>query len=144
MLEIPNSGTSEQSPAVDFKPTDVNLCDSFPPLVGTMGRTEAELAAALLVRACQVLGDAWQDVEVRALGAVIRDDLAAKREPFHSMNRNPFCRPDAYDLVQRGCAEWVGEPGQVLRFTPKGFDGLRKVVERSSQPSTDPRRAGAR
>jgi hypothetical protein len=116
---------------VDFKPSDVNLCSSFPPLVGTMGRTEAECAAALLVRACQVLGDAWQDVETRTLGEVIKADLEAKREPVHSMNRNPFCRPDAYDLVKRGCAEWVGEPGKVLRFTPQGLDGLRKVASSS-------------
>jgi len=54
------------------------------------------------------------------------------------MSHNPFCRPDAYDLVRRGCAEWIGEPGTTLRFTAKGFAGLRKVVERS------PIRGGAR
>lgn len=116
---------------VDFKPSDVNLCSSFPPLVGTMGRTEAELAAALLVRVCQVRGDAWQDISAVAIGEVIREDLQAGREPFASMNRNPFCRPDVYDLVKRGCAEWVGEPGRVLRFTQRGLDALRRVVEQS-------------
>ena len=127
----------------DFKPSDVNLCDSFPPLVGTMGRTEAEIAAALLVRACQVRGDAWQDVDVRTLGEVIKADLEAEREPLHSMNGNPFCRPDAYDLVELCCAEWV-EPGKALRFTQKGLDSLRKVVERSSMYATGGgQRAGA-
>lgn len=116
---------------VNFKPSDVNLCDSFSPLCNTMGHTEAELAAMLLVRACQECGDAWQDIDARMLGAVIKADVAARREPLYGMNHNPFCRPDMYDLVRRGCAEWVGELGTVLRFTQKGFDGLRKVVERS-------------
>ena len=132
------------TPVVDFKPSDVNLCDSFPPLVGTMGRTEAELVAALLVRACQVHGDTWQDVAPSALGEVIRQDLEASREPFHSMNRDPFCRPDAHDLVRLGCAEWVGDPGGTLRFTQKGLDGLRKVVERSAARAAAPTSLGER
>jgi hypothetical protein len=119
----------------DFKPSDVDMCSSFPPLVGTMGSSEAECAAALVVRACQVQGDAWQDIDVHTLRGVIRADLEAKRNPVHSMNRNPFCRPDACDLVKLGCAEWVGEPGKVLRFTQRGLDGLRKVA-RSSISST--------
>ena len=107
-----------------FKPSDVNLCASFPPLVATMGRTEAEIAAALLVRVCQVNGDTWQDIDVVLLSTVIKSDLEAKREPFASLNRNPFCRPDVHDLVKRGFAEWVGDPGQTLRFTQQGLDVL--------------------
>jgi hypothetical protein len=121
----------------NFKPSDVNLCASFPPLVGTMGRTEAEIAAALLVRACQVRGDTWQDVDVRTLAEVIGRDIIDKRDPIHAMDRNPFCRPDGYALVATGCADWVGEPGAVLRFTAKGFDGLRKVVARSPVQAAD-------
>ncbi len=120
---------------VCFKPSDVSLYDSFPPLAGTLGKTEAELAATLLVRASQVHGDVWQDIHVRMLGEVIRADLGAKREPLHSMNRNPFCRPDVWQLVKLGCAEWVGEPGKVLRFTEKGLDGLYKAVGRSRPES---------
>jgi hypothetical protein len=122
---------------VDFKPSDVSLCASFPPLVATMGHTEAELAAAMLVRTCQVRGDAWQDVDTRMLGEVITEDLRTKHEPFHSMNGNPFCRPDAFDLVERGCAEWVGEPGWVLRFTQRGLEMLRKHV-RPAAPRDEP------
>lgn len=107
-----------------IKPSEVDLCASFPPLVGTMGRTEVEIAAALLVRACQVGGDAWQDVSTATLAEVITADLAAKREPFTSINRNPFCRPDVHDLVKRGFAEWVGEPGGALRFTQRGVAAM--------------------
>lgn len=124
----------------NFKPSDVNLCDSFPPLVGTMGRTEAEIAAALLVRACQMRGDVWQDVSIGAIFNAFSADLQADREPFHSMKGNPFCRPDFHDLAKRGCAFWIGEPGEpgsLLRFTAKGFDGLRKVVARSPVQAAD-------
>lgn len=121
---------------VDFKPSDVSLLDSMPPLVDTMGRAEAEAAAALIVRTCQARGDAWQDVGPRAIGEVIRADLEAKREPFHSLNHNPFFRPDPSSLVKCGCAEWVGQPGGAVRFTAKGFEGLRRVVERGRHRST--------
>jgi hypothetical protein len=113
-----------------MKPTDIDLCRSFTPLVGVFGHTEAELAASLLVRACQVQGDQWQDVDCRALGAVIKADLEIQREPFHSMNGNPFCRPDVHDLVKRGFAEWV-DPLRVVRFTQAGLAALQKFAERS-------------
>ncbi len=113
---------------VDFRPSDVVLAGM--PLVDTMGRAEAEAAATLLVRACQSLGDAWQDIEPRAIGEVIKADLAAGREPLASLNRNPFFRPDAHELVRRGFAEWVGEAAGALRFTPAGLERLRRWVRR--------------
>ena len=114
-----------------IKPSEVDLGASFPPLVGTMGHTEAELAAALLVRACQVNGDAWQDISIAQILEVVAADIEANRQPIAAMNRNPFCRPDAYDLVKRGFAEWVADPGQALRLTQRGLDVLAaKVVRR--------------
>ncbi len=111
---------------VDFKPSDVILVGI--PLTGTMGRAEAEAMATLLVRTCQVQGNAWQNVEPRAIGEVIQADLAAEREPLHSLNRNPFFRPDPHELVRRGFAEWAGGEGKSLRFTPAGLERLRKWV----------------
>jgi hypothetical protein len=97
-----------------------------------MGRTEAEVAAALIVRVCQANGDVWQDVVPAMIGAVAAADISAGNEPISSMSKNPFCKPDFHDLVARGCAEWVGQsagdPGKSLRITPRGFDGLRKFV----------------
>lgn len=116
---------------VTFKPSDVDLLGSFPPLCATMGRTERELAAALLVRGCQARGDEWKAVPLRMLGEVIGEDLDAKREPLHSINRNPFCRPDMHDCVAKGFATWVGEPGTPeygVEFTEKGLEALRRWV----------------
>ena len=72
----------------DFRPSDVYL--GVPPLVGTMGHAEREFAAALIVRACQVNGDAWHPIEPAELGRVIKADIAAGTEPIASLNHNPF------------------------------------------------------
>lgn len=110
-----------------FKPYDVNMRASYPPLVGTMGRIPAEVAAALIVRACQANGNVWQDVDLAMIGEVAAADIAAGHEPLTTMSKNPLLllRPDFNDLVARGRAEWVGG---LLRITPFGFDGLRKFV----------------
>lgn len=119
--------------ACDFKPSEIDLLGSFPPLCGTMKKTEAEMAAAILVRGCQVHGDRWDAIPLRMLGAVIGDDLDAKREPFSSMNRNPFCRPDMHACVAGGFAEWEGESGTPeygVRFTAAGLYALRRWLRR--------------
>ncbi len=116
--------------AVDFKPSDVDLLGSFPPLCATMGRTERELAAVLLVRACQSGGDEWK---VHTLGEVIADDMYNDREPLHSLSRNPFCRPDMHDCVATGFAAWVGDAGNPdhgVEFTEKGLEALRRWVRK--------------
>lgn len=120
-----NARRGAKSVSEGFKPSEIGLAH-FPPLVDTMGRTEAEIAAALLVRACQEHGDVWQDIDPRMVGQVIVADIAAKREPVHSLNRNPFCKPDFHDLVKRGFAQWVGEAGGPLRFTQRGLDAIAR------------------
>src|SRR3954471_7351128 len=87
-------------PTGDFKPSAVDLGGSFPPLAGTMGKSELEAAATLLVRACQAKGDRWQPLTPDDLAAVMKDDVAAKREPLASLIGNPFWRPDPFGLVK--------------------------------------------
>lgn len=111
----------------EFRPSDVLLLAL--PLVGTMGRAEREYAAALVVRACQVLGDSWQPISPKQLGEVIAGDLAAKREPLTGLNRNPFLFPDFPDLIALGFVERTPE-GQVA-FTVKGLEALRRWVKPS-------------
>ncbi len=111
-----------------FKPSDVVMV--FPPLTDTMGRAEVEAAAALIVRVCQVREDAWQEVEPIAVAEVIKDDLEAKRDLIHSMEKSLFIRPDFHDLVKRGFAEWagVGEGPFPIRLTQSGLAAIKKWV----------------
>jgi hypothetical protein len=48
---------------------------------------------------------------------------------IHKYPRTPHLagsrlQPGDDDLVKRGFAEWVGDPGQMLRFTQQGLDVL--------------------
>jgi hypothetical protein len=110
-----------------FKPSQVFL-NAVPPLVGTMGKTEAEVAAALLVRACHVRGDAWAPVRAEEMGRVLSADLEAKTEPWASLDRNPFCKPNFDILVERGFAEF-SDGRRVLALTEKGIEALRRWVD---------------
>jgi hypothetical protein len=85
---------------IDYKPSQVVLY--APPLASTMGRSELEAAAALVVRVCQARGDQWQSVPWSLVGEVMREDMAANREPFAKLVRNPFFRPDATALAAAG------------------------------------------
>lgn len=117
----------EGTDTLPFKPSDVDLRGSFPPLVGTMERAELEMAASLLVRACQVRGDAWQPVSPMQIGIVINDDLAAKCEPFYSLNQNPFFRPDFWKLAEKGFARFTAEgKGAPIELTEAGIERLRR------------------
>ena len=118
---------------VEFRPSEVSLTDSFPPLVATMGRAELESAATLLVRAFQVRGDAWQDVQLGDLLEVMRHDADGGVEPLASMVTNPFIKPDFWGLIEGGFAAaiLVEKKLEAIRFTAEGLERLRKVVQRS-------------
>ncbi len=113
-----------------FKPSDVNLLGSFPPLVGTMGRSEREAAAALIVRTCQVNGDIWAPVMPLDCGKMLEADIEARAEPFYTLNRNPVFRPDVNDLVSAGYASWFNGsfPKGGVEFTSKGLAALLRWV----------------
>lgn len=113
----------------DFRPSDVLLI--APPLVGTMGSSEREHAAALLVRACQVLGDAWQPISFEQIRSVMTDDVSAKHDPFASLAVNPFFRPSFEKLCRDGSfVKLTGEPGALrMEFTALGLDALRRWVK---------------
>lgn len=104
---------------IDFKPTDIVL--HAIPLVGTLGRTEREVAAAMLVRACAFHGDRWQPITPTQMGEWLRHDLDNKVEPFASLDRNPFIRPDFHELVRTGFAEGALEADSPLALTEKGL-----------------------
>lgn len=102
-----------------------------PPLGACFNKCEAECAAALLVWACQQLGDKWQRLPLRSIGEAMHVAMSAEPipEPIKSWNRNPFFRPD-FDLLTSGGfieqSEVDGEKGYVL--TPLFFERITRWI----------------
>jgi len=93
-----------------------------------MGHAESEHAAALIVLTRKHMGDTWGPIAPRDVGEAIKAELAAGNEPWKSLNRNPFFRPDFFELVQKGFAQWTEKEGGPLELTPKGIEALRRWV----------------
>lgn len=107
-----------------FKPSQVDLHGSFPPLCDTMKKGELECTAALMVRACQVNGDKWQPVYVKQLAEL----LTAKDPLVVSIISNPFLTPAYTDLVEKGYATFDGVDEAGLSFTEQGYTAMLKWV----------------
>lgn len=103
-----------------MKPSDVLL--RAPLLYGAFGKAEAEWAAGLIVRACQLQGDEWKPVTAADIGDAMQADIDEKVEPLASLVRNPFFRPDIWQLIERGFARWVNEPGGAAELLPHAID----------------------
>lgn len=111
-----------------FLPADVRLDTSYPPLLATFGKTEAEYAAALIVRALQAAGGTeWRAVTFAEIVAAAKADLAAEREPIASLARTPFISPDVDRLVRDGFAT-LSEDRLIVEFTEAGRARLAKHV----------------
>lgn len=113
----------------EFKPSQVVL--TMPPLTACFRKTEAECAAAILVWACQQLGDEWQHLSCKTLSDTLGEALAANPvpEPVRTWGRNPFFRPDFARLTSDGFIEQSeidGEKGYLM--TPRFFEQLAPWV----------------
>jgi len=114
------------------KPSGIDL-NHVPPLVGTLRRAEAEALAALIVRALQVNGDEWRPIAWAEVVKVFGADVAADRQPWARLSRNPFFRPGLSALVKEHMdehgapyrfAEHLGEPEGLVQFTPRGISAM--------------------
>lgn len=121
-----------------MKPSEIVM--HVPPLAATMHKAEAEAAAALIVHACAALGDKWQPISARQIGNTLHADVDAKREPWVSLVRNPYWRPDVFELVRRGFARWVDHEGGSCELTAFAAH----VIVRWWAPSPDASPATAR
>jgi hypothetical protein len=94
------------------------------PLGATLGKSEIEQAAALILFALHELGREWSAaVAEQEITSVLRAAFASDREPVRSWARNPFLRPSFYMLVQRGFATRGESPsGPTLTLTATALD----------------------
>jgi len=107
-----------------MKPSDIALF--VPPLVGTLGKSEIEGAAALIVRACQDHGDAWQAITPKQIGETMKKDIAESKQPFCALMKNPFFQADVWKLVAEGFARWADQPGGACELTDLGLERIKK------------------
>lgn len=115
---------------MDFpiKPSEISLQTTYPPLAGTMGKSELEAAATLIVRVSQVLGDKWQALTFDSLVSVAIADVHGGVEPLASLSKNPFWRPDYAELAKRGYAKITGkdDAGEFIALTETGIKALER------------------
>lgn len=114
-----------------MKPSDIDVF-GVPPLVGTMGKSEVELAAAILVRVLALNGDIWRAVslqEAAAVETVERERLKGKEAGVPEFWTIPpfISSPDFHELVERGYASFDDQGGAPpdIAFTEKGLEALK-------------------
>jgi hypothetical protein len=112
------------SPPAPFPPSRVVL--RGPLLCDTLGKAELEVAAALLVRACAVLGDRWQPVGLAQVLDVFRSDAGAEGSTWARLASQialGIVTADWPGLVAGGWARTEGKPTR-LELTPKALEHI--------------------
>ncbi len=109
----------------NFIPSQIQIDDI--PFVGTFDRLEAEMTAAVIVKALAIRGDQWRAITCRDLAEVF-GELTAKDGMWRRLFNNPFVYVDMHDLVKRGFAEWR-EQETAIEFTDAGLLRLAKWVK---------------
>lgn len=92
-----------------------------------MGKAEAEAAATLIVRACQVKGDRWQSLAFDEISSVVMADVRGGVEPLASLSENPFWKPDYEEVVKRGFARLTGSDYGSEAFVALTEDGIKAL-----------------
>ncbi len=103
---------------IDFWPDDVLLDATALPLCGTLGHVETEVAAAMLVLALASRGYGWVPVPFSELAATLEGSELR-------WLRNPFCRPDFGELIEKGYAIRPFDSSDWLELTPAAIERLR-------------------
>jgi hypothetical protein len=105
-----------------FAPSHVMLTE-VNPLAGTMGRSEREVAAALLVRVCQLRG---RFAPVRL--AEVEDLIATGDAWTTHLLSNPWQTPNFDELVERGFARVTEEEPLTIELTETGLDRIGRSI----------------
>ena len=108
-----------------FRPSQVSL-SGVPPLVGTMGKSEAEAAAAVLVAFLSANGDEWRPVSSHDVLCFLLPAIDDNKHPLAHMLENPFWNPEPNAIVDLGFGTWVRDDS--IELTPSGIETLRPFV----------------
>lgn len=98
------------------------------PLTDTLGRSEREVAAAILVIALAESGDTWGPISPRTTAITLKSVF---ERPEYSFLKNPFLRPDYADLVTKGFARWTmpdDGPKSPIEFTEIGIHAIQRAA----------------
>lgn len=105
-----------------FAPSAVMLAE-VNPLGGTLGRVEREVAAALLVRVCQLRGS-FGPVHL----AEVEDLISTGDSWTTTLLRNPFQTPSFDELVERGFARVVTKEPLTLELTDAALERIGRSL----------------
>lgn len=113
-----------------MKPSDVPF-DRALPLVGILGRSEYEAAAALIVFACFYHGDTWQPITIRQIQSALVWAKETNHVTFPKLLENPFWRPDFQGLVEAGFANGdLSSAGNAIELKVSTIDLFLKAYGR--------------
>lgn len=99
-----------------------------PPLTGTLGRVEREIAAALILFGLHTLRKNWDEpIGGTALALLLKAAFEANQGPVRSWLTNPFLKPDFPDLVEQGFATLTEADGYAL--TPAALERLAPHIQ---------------
>lgn len=125
-----------------FQPSQIVI--TIPPLGDTMGKCEREVAAALLVLTCELLGDAWGPVTIEQVALAVAHAIKT-RQIWSDMATNPFLKPDFHSLAKHGFARWSGIEGKgALELTAEGLERLSRWAPGGKYGARPPRGAFVR
>lgn len=114
--------------AGSFAPSQVRLVGL--PLTGTLGKSELEAAASMIVRALQVTGDTWRAVTLDEVLDAVRTDADNGTPPIGPLIGNPFWRPDFAGLVAAGFCSRSGHGSTAkLALTDAAIERLYPWVD---------------
>ena len=108
-------------------PSEIVLPEnSFGILTGTMGKSEREAAACVVIRYHHAHDlDDWEPVSMMMLADLLKEDQIVQR-----WAGNPFWRPDFFALQEAGfISGWVeGDPNSYALITPAFLDALKGSI----------------
>lgn len=121
-----------QCPGVNLptqKDQQMKLLTMMPPLAGTLGKVEVEIAAAIILYVLYISGREWTS-SVTEKDLVQTLDKYGGSVPLRWWVTNPFLRPSFAALIESGWAVKEETPdGHVLTLTPAALERVASHLE---------------